>query len=106
MASNEVANISETSCSEMKVNGYHLIERREETLVDHMTIVIHSRSIDDRSYAVTKTLTEDKAVVKIVTETEMTHEEVEQFEEYWSNLWNPRDQELVASFWVKRYSNH
>ena len=106
MASNEVANISETVCSEMKVNGYHLIERREETLVDHMTIVIHSRSIDGHSYAVIKTLTEDKDVVKIVTETEMTHEEVEQFEEYWSNLWNPRDQELVASFGVKRYSNH
>ena len=85
----EVAKISKTGCLEMKVNGYHLIERREETLVDHMTIVIHSRSIDDRSYAVTKTLTEDKDVVKIVTETEMTHEEVEQFEEYWSNLWNP-----------------
>ena len=106
MSSNEVANISETVCSEMKVNGYHLIERREETLVDHMTIVIHSRSIDGHSYAVIKTLTEDKDVVKIVTETEMTHEEVEQFEEYWSNLWNPLDQELVASFWVKRYSNH
>ena len=110
MASNEVANISKTGCSEMKVNGYHLIERREETLVDHMTIVIHSRSIDDRSYAVTKTLTQDKDVVKVVTETRMTQEhhdelkwaythcslceQVKQFEEDWSNLWNPRDQEL------------
>ena len=109
MASNEVANISETVSSEMKVDGYHLIERREETLVDHMTIVIHSRSIDDRSYAVTKTLTEDKDVVKVVTETRMTQEhhaklrcflckEIKQFEEDWSNLWNPQDQELVASF--------
>ena len=109
MASNEVANILKTGCLEMKGNGYHLIERREETLVDHMTIVIHSRSIDDRSYAVTKTLTEDKDVVKVVTETRMTQEhhaklrcflckEVKQFEEDWSNLWNPRDQELVASF--------
>ena len=106
MASNEVANISETSCSEMKVNGYHLIERREETLVDHMTIVIHSRSIDDCSYAVTKTLTEDKDVVKVVTETRMTQEhhaklrcflckEVKQFEEDWSNLWNPQEATLL-----------
>ena len=105
----EVANISKTGCLEMKVNGYHLIERIEETVVDHMTIVIHSRSIDDRSYAVTKTLTEDKDVVKVVTETRMTQEhhaklrcflckEVKQFEEDWSNLWNPQDQELVASF--------
>ena len=84
-----MADISKTVCSELIVDGYHLIERREETLVDHMTIVIHSRSIDDRSFAVKRTLTEDKDVVKIVTETEMTHEEVEQFEEYWSNLWNP-----------------
>ena len=105
MASNEVDNISETSCSEMKVNGYHLIERREETLVDHMTIVIHSRSIDGHSYAVIKTLTEDKDVVKIVTETEMTHEQVEQFEEYWSNLWNPRDQELEATYLAKKWSD-
>ena len=96
MASNEMANISETGCLEMKVNGYHLIERREETLIDHMTIVIHSRSIDDRSYAVIKTLTADKDVMKIVTETEMSHGEVKQFEENWSNLWNPRDQELVG----------
>ena len=89
MASNEMVNISKTVCSEMKVDGFHLIERREETLVNHMTIVIHSRSIDGRSYAVTRTLTEDKDVVKIVTETEMTHDGVELFEEYWSNLWNP-----------------
>ena len=102
MASNEVAKISETVCSEMKVNGYHLIERREESLVDHMTIVIHSRSIHGHSYAVIKTLTEDKDVVKIVTETEMTHEQVEQFEEYWSNLWNPRDQELEATYLAKK----
>ena len=95
--------------SEMKVNGYHLIERREETLVDHNTIEIYSRSIDDRSYVVTKTRTEDKDVVKVVTDIRMTQEhhaklrcflckEVKQFEEDWSNLWNPRDQELVASF--------
>ena len=35
------------------------------------------RLVHPCSYAVTKTLTEDKDVVKIVTETEMTHEEVE-----------------------------
>ena len=102
----EVANISKTGCLEMKVNGHQLIERREETLVDHMTIVIHSRSIDDRSYAVTKTLTEDKDVVKVVTETRMTQEhhaklrcflckEVKQFEEDWSNLWNPLEATLL-----------
>ena len=105
MAINELADISETVCSEMKVDGYHLIERREETLVDHKTIVVHSRSIDDRSYAVKRTLTEDKDVVKIVTESEMTHEEVEQFEEYWSNLWNPRatyEGSYLAKKWIEK----
>ena len=105
MASNKVANILEAVSSEMKVDGYHLIERREETLVDHKTIVVHSRSIDDRSYAVKRTLTEDKDVVKIVTETEMTHEEVEQFEEYWSNLWNPQatyGASYLAKKWVEK----
>jgi hypothetical protein len=103
MASNEVAKISETVCSEIKLNGYHLIERREETLVDHMTIVIQTRSIDDRSYAVTKTLTEDKDVVKVVTETEMIQEEVKQFEEDWSNLWNPWDREQESSLKLASY---
>ena len=114
-----MADISKTVCSELIVDGYHLIERREETLVDHMTIVIHSRSIDDRSFAVKRTLTEDKDVVKIVTETEMTHEEVEQFEEYWSNLWNPQatygasylesymeSSGSRAGYLAKKYPNH
>ena len=56
-----------TTVHEMKVNGYHLVEKKQETLVDpkasdsipKMTILIHSRSIstddpsiDDRCYVV------------------------------------------------------
>ena len=45
-----------TLVHEMKVNGYHLVERKQQTNVDpkapdntpKMTIIIHSRSIDDR----------------------------------------------------------
>ena len=49
-----------TLVHEMKVDGYHLVERKQQTNVDpkasdntpKMTIIIHSRSIDDRCYDV------------------------------------------------------
>ena len=105
MASNEVANILKTGCLEMKGNGYHLIERREETLVDHMTIVIHSRSIDDRSYAVqwyhTEGNDEDRKV-----ETEMTQEEVQRFEEDWCTLWKPVRTKLSLTENLRSVDHH
>ena len=87
-----------TLVHEMKVNGYHLVERKQKTNVDpkapdntpKMTIIIHSRSIDDRCYDVQETLTEGMDEPDRVIETEMTQEEVERFEEDWSNLWNPQ----------------
>ena len=86
-----------TLVHEMKVNGYHLVERKQKTNVDpkasdntpKMTIINHSRSIDDRCYGAQKTLTEGMAELDQVIETEMTQEEVEKFEEDWRNLWNP-----------------
>ena len=87
-----------TVVHEMKVNGYHLVERKQKTNVDpkasdntpKMTISIHSRSIDDRFYDVQETLTEGMDEPDRVIETEMTQEEVETFEEDWSKLWNPQ----------------
>ena len=87
-----------TLVHEMKVNGYHLVERKQKTNVDpkasdntpKMTIVIHSRSIDDRCYDVQETLTEGMDEPDRVIETQMTQEEVEKFEEDWSNLWSPQ----------------
>ena len=87
-----------TVVHEMKVNGYHLVERKQKTNVDpkasdntpKMTISIHSRSIDDRFYDVQETLTEGMDEPDRVIETEMTQEEVETFEEDWNNLWNPQ----------------
>merc|ERR1719203_479107 len=91
----------------MKVNGHHLVERKEKTNVNPkdlyhvyipgMTKYIHSRSIDDRCYEVQETLTEgrlggwssskpDRVIV-----TEMTQEEVKKFEEDWSTLWKPQE---------------
>ena len=87
-----------TLVHEMKVDGYHLVERKQKTNVNpkasdetpKMTIIIHSRSIDDRCYDVQETLTEGMDERDRVIETEMTQEEVERFEEDWSNLWNPQ----------------
>ena len=89
----------------MKVNGYHLLERRQNSLVDprvlkdspKLTVFVHFRSIDARTYSVIETLNEDEEVLNQVIETHMNQQEVENFEEDWSNLWNPEDQKLVIS---------
>ena len=100
-----------TTVHEMKVKGYHLMEKKQETLVDpkasdstpKMTILIHSRSIStddpsiaDRCYVVQENITdgvvirtEDKKYLDR-NETEMTPEEVQRFEEDWCNLWKPQ----------------
>ena len=93
-----------TVVHEMKVNGHHLVERKtmeknkeQKTFVNpnasdnttEMTIITHSRSIDDRSYSYTvhgRFTEEERQVVA----TQMTQEEVEKFMEDWSNLWKPQ----------------
>ena len=101
-----------TTVHEIKVNGYHLVEQKQEILVDtkasdytpEMTILIHSRSIlsddpsiDDRCYVVQENITEYEVIrtegKKFLdqNETEMTPEEVQKFEEDWCNLWKPQD---------------
>ena len=85
----------------MKVNGYHLVERktmeRKQKNFVHpnasdnttrMAIITHSRSIDDQSYVVQNGQASDQVV-----ETQMTQEQVERFEEDWSNLWKPQRSE-------------
>ena len=87
-----------TLVHEMKVNGYHLVERKQKTNVNpeasedtsKKTIIIHSRSIDNRYYEIQETLTEGMDEPDRVIATEMTQEEVEKFEEDWSTLWNPQ----------------
>ena len=89
----------------MKVNGYQLLERKQNFLVDprasedspKMNMFVHFRSIDARNYSVIETLNEDEEVLNQVIETHMNQQEVENFEEDWSNLWNPEDQKLVIS---------
>ena len=116
-ASNKVGQILEnhvitTTVHEIKVNGYHLVEQKQEILVDpkasdstpKMTILTHSRSIlsddpsiDDRCYVVQENITENEVtrtegkMYLDQNETEMTPEEVQKFEEDWCNLWKPQD---------------
>ena len=88
-----------TTVHEMKVKGYHLVDKKQKTLVDpkgsdgspKMTMLIHSRSIDDRSFVVQWNLTEgkDEQDEDPIVETEMTQEEYQRFEEDWCSLWNP-----------------
>ena len=101
-----------TTVHEIKVNCYHLVEQKQEILVDpkasdsttKMTILTHSRSIlsdnpsiDDRCYVVQENITENEVtrtegkMYLDQNETEMTPEEVQKFEEDWCNLWKPQD---------------
>ena len=83
-----------TKFHEMK-NGYHLVEKKQKTLDNQeaMTIeFIHSRSIDDQSYTV------HWSPPDLFVETQMTQEQVEKFEEDWSNLWNPQGKEDSPHF--------
>ena len=99
-----------TIVHEMKVNGYHLVERKtmerkQKTVhpnasdnTPKMTIFTHSRSIDDRSYAVQETRNWPWQASVQVVETQMTQEQVERFEEDWSNLWKPQRRATLWSF--------
>ena len=98
---------------EIIVNGYKLVESKEKTLVipeafdgtPKKTIITHFRSIQPhwrlfnyRSITVKETFTEGKDEPDRVIETqhekgEMSQEEVQRFEDQWSNLQNP---ELTA----------
>ena len=113
MARNEKVEINmengiTTMVHEMKKDGHHLVESEHRICVDcglygHITTqLIHSRSVDDISYTVSESLLEGNHVVTTqmtqndepvrgvrVVATRMTQEEVEKFEQDWSNLWNP-----------------
>ena len=85
-----------TMVHEIKVNGFHLVEREEYKIVDQMPIRIHSKSIDDRSYTVQSSGRFDQVNFKV--ETQMTQSEVERFEEDWRNLWNPQAKAEMPHF--------
>ena len=92
---------------EMKIDGHYLTEKiKQTTLIESLnpesigdqTIVREQiRSIDDKFYKVTKIkdgqnddTSEEKRIETIENvETDMTDEEIKQFEEDWTKLWNP-----------------
>ena len=111
MARNEKVEINmengiTTMIHEMKMDGHHLVERKRRSSMDivgtpKITVLIHSRFIDDRSYIVTETCIEVNDGIPYVT-TQMTQEEVQKFEEDWINLWKP---EISTTFFDWKLKN-
>ena len=92
--------IVETTEQELRVDGYHLIDKKQKSFIDanalgnfyeagmffETMVVVHIRTIDDKSYKVTEI--NGYEVLERQVETDMTEDEVKQFEEDWTNLWN------------------
>ena len=81
-----------TMTHELRVDGHHLIEKKQKNLI-HGTgktlVLVHIRSIDDKSYKVTETNNGEDDAPKTQVETDMDEDEVKKFEEDWASLWNP-----------------
>ena len=83
--------LNTTTKHELFVDGHHLIEKKLKTIFVcngiEKRVLIHDRTIDDKSYKVTET--NHSGVPESQIETEMAEDEVKQFEEDWASLWNP-----------------
>ena len=100
--------IVETTEQELRVDGHHLIDKKQKSFIDanalgnfyeagmffETMVVVHIRTIDDKSYKVTEI--NGYEVLERQVETDMTEDEVKQFEEDWTNLWNRRLTPLTA----------
>ena len=83
-----------TTTHELLVDGHHLIEKKQKNLIhtvgnDKTLVLIHIRSIDEKSYKVTEINNGDNAAPETQVETDMAEDEVKKFEEDWSSFWNP-----------------
>ena len=82
-----------------RVENHNLIEKKQKTLFDgtntesgdSKTIIEHIRTIDDRTYKVTEHFMNGFTTGNKSVETDMTEEEVKQFESDWSSLWEPKN---------------
>ena len=80
---------------EIRVDGHYLSEKKQKTVIECLeseettNIVVHLRVIDDKSFKVTETSKGDQSPIR-TEETEMTQDEIKEFEEKWLALWNPR----------------
>ncbi len=77
---------------ELRVDGYHLIEKKQKTLMDgndETLVLVHIRSINEKSYKVTEFNNGEDDALERQVESDMTEDEVKKFEEDWTNLWDP-----------------
>ena len=76
---------------ELRVDGHHLIEKKQKTLIDgndETLVLVHIRSIDEKSYKVTEINNGEDDALDRQVESDMTEDEVKKFEEDWFNMWN------------------
>ena len=84
----------DTMTHELRIDGRHLIEKKQKNLIhtdgnDKTLVLVHIRSIDDKSYKVTAINNGDNTAPETQVETDMAEDEVKKFEEDWTSLWNP-----------------
>ena len=100
--------IVETTEQELRVDGHHLIDKKQKSFIHpnaigtqifqweclrgmmffETMVVVHIRTIDEKSYKVTEINNGEDEALERQVETDMTEDEVKQFEEDWTNLWN------------------
>jgi hypothetical protein len=82
---------------EMRVDGRYLCEKKQQTLISPFdstnskstSVMIHIRTIDQKTHKITETQEEDEEILTVII-TEMTEEEIKQFEDDWIRLWTPK----------------
>ena len=96
MSDKTIENHHESITHELWIDGHHLIEKKQKHLIhtnenDKTLVLVHIRSIDEKSYKVTVTEINngDEAAPETQVETDMAEDEVKKFEEDWTSLWNP-----------------
>ena len=71
---------------ELWIDGHHLIEEKQKNLIhtdgsDKTPVLVHIRSIDEKSYKITEINNCDNAAPETQVETDMAEDEVKKFEE-------------------------
>ena len=106
MSDKTIENYHESITHELWIDGHHLIEKKQKHLIhtnenDKTLVLVHIRSIDEKSYKVTVTEINngDEAAPETQVETDMAEDEVKKFEEDWTSLWNPDIKLSVWRFW-------
>ena len=95
MSDKSIENHHESITHELWIDGHHFIEKKQKHLIhtngnDKTLVLVHIRSIDEKSYKVTEINNGEDDALERQVESDMTEEEVKQFEEDWTNLWDPR----------------